>query len=73
MNNDALVSALIKFQAWCEDNGALLSEIKDLERRLDKADSMIIQIDQMLRVPAAEYIPAVRDVFNLVDRYWESA
>lgn len=34
MNNDALVSALVKFQAWCEDNRALLNEIDDLRRQL---------------------------------------
>lgn len=72
MNNDALVSALVKFQAWCEDNRALLNEIGDLEQQLDKADDMIHQIAKVLQSPAGEGVAVVEDALNLIDVYWES-
>lgn len=37
MNTDALLSALLKFQAWCVDNESLLRENSYLQERLANA------------------------------------
>lgn len=44
---------------------------EDIEVRNDeiaKLRKVIQQIDQTLRVPAAEYVPAIGDVFTIIDR-----
>lgn len=70
MNNDALVSALVKFQAWCEDNRDLLADYREMEQQLKRAEKALNQIDLALRIPAAEYVPAIGDVFQMIDGYW---
>ena len=46
----------------------LRAELSGATILLDELTAAIRQIDQMLRVPAAEYVPAIGDVFALIDK-----
>lgn len=37
-------------------------------REVERLRNALREIDQMLRVPAAEYVPAISDVFTVIDR-----
>ena len=43
------------------------SEIRELREKLVKAYGLISDIETTLCVPAAEYVPAIGDVFKLID------
>jgi hypothetical protein len=49
----------------CSDKDA---RIADLTERVHRLGSAINAIDMMLRVPAAEYVPAIQDAFAIIDR-----
>lgn len=38
---------------------------------LIRAEETLRRIDQMLRIPAAEYVPAISDVFAEIDAYFK--
>jgi DUF438 domain-containing protein len=50
--------------AKCQDK----HQNKQLKAELIKANSLIQEIDKTLRVPAAEFVPAIGDVFALIDK-----
>jgi hypothetical protein len=39
------------------------------ERVISKLEQVIEEINQTLQIPAAEYVPAIGEVFNIIDRY----
>lgn len=39
-----------------------------LEARVKELEKLAYEIDMTLRVPAAEYVPAIQDVFTLLDQ-----
>lgn len=45
-----------------------IAEIEQLKVELAKANDLIQEIDKTLRVPAAEYVPVIGDVFTLIDK-----
>ena len=45
------------------------SEILSLIGQLEAAHNVIKEIDQMLQIPAAEYVPAISDVFTVIDKF----
>jgi hypothetical protein len=47
----------------------LENALGDVEARVEKLEALIRDIDYTLRVPAAEYVPAIRDVFKLIDEW----
>src|SRR5262245_1229564 len=53
------------FTAAREGDSALHEQAALTIRRLRE---LVQKIDSVLRVPAAEYIPAIQDAFNLIDR-----
>jgi hypothetical protein len=48
---------------------ALAQEIVQLAKERDEALTLVQRIDEALRVPAAEYVPAISDVFTMIDYY----
>lgn len=40
----------------------------DLEAKVKKYREVIKEIDLHLRIPAAEYVPAIRDIFRIIDK-----
>jgi hypothetical protein len=51
--------------AAMDDMGAAMLRA---EARADAAEKLVREIDRTLRVPAAEYVPAIQDVFTMIDR-----
>lgn len=45
--------------------------VKPLLDKLEEAVKVIDRIDKTLRVPAAEYVPAISDVFTIIDEFLE--
>lgn len=39
-----------------------------MQERINALEDLIRTIDSTLRVPAAEYVPAIQDVFELIDQ-----
>jgi len=42
----------------------------DALEALKDAGETLRRIDHMLRIPAAEYVPAISDVFEEIDKYF---
>ena len=38
------------------------------EDKIDRLTQALLYVDYTLRVPAAEYVPAIGDVFNIIDK-----
>lgn len=38
------------------------------KNRIDQLEAALTAIDHTLRIPAAEYVPAIGDVFTIIDR-----
>jgi hypothetical protein len=43
-------------------------KLKRAEARVDQLERALEAIDHMLRIPAAEYVPAIGDVFTIIDK-----
>lgn len=55
--------------AWLMNNAlTIAAALDDAERELKRLRGTLREIDQTLRIPAAEYVPAIGDVFNIIDR-----
>lgn len=50
-----------------ENKARQFNAVRDLLDKHDRLESTIKVIDKTLRVPAAEYVPAIQDVFKLID------
>lgn len=48
------------------------NEISNLTKALSVAVSKLDEIDKALRVPAAEYVPAISDAFAIIDNSYSS-
>jgi hypothetical protein len=50
-----------------DERDSYQDRVHELEREVTGLRQLIEQIDKTLRVPAAEYVPAIGDVFMLID------
>ena len=46
----------------------LSKKVSELEAEVERLRAAIREIDHTLRVPAAEYVPAIGDAFTIIDR-----
>lgn len=53
--------------AACNDLPLYEAALAEREREIERLLSLIHQIDKTLMIPAAEYVPAIGDVFKLID------
>lgn len=51
----------------CEPLVEMLNATRPLLDEIERLRALIVRIDETLRVPAAEYVPAISDVFALID------
>jgi len=57
-------------QRWDDASPTVIEQQAEIERLrsiLVAKQNLITEIDLTLRVPAAEYVPVIRDVFDLID------
>lgn len=55
-------------EAVCLSHERLRAELHGAEVVIEDFKRLLHQIDLTLRVDAAEYVPAIRDVFTLIDK-----
>lgn len=67
-----LYAGLCALDNACDPSLSYL-EFKPELREPAKAAQLIDRIDQALRVPAVEYVPAIGDVFTLIDEFRKNA
>lgn len=65
MDYNALISALLKFQAWCDDNESLLRENSELQEKLDKAK----RINEALRLALGPFAAVGRQTQDDLEDY----
>lgn len=52
-----------------DPHGQRRHEIRKLTEKVVRLQTLVDQVDQMLHIPAAEYVPAIVDVFELIDQF----
>lgn len=71
------IAKALRLEVWSyeelvEKVSDLLAERDRLAARCKAMEEVVERIDQTLRVPAAEYVPAIGDVFTIIDE-WRAA
>lgn len=57
-----------KIRRLCLSHERLRAELVGTEIMLKEAQDALKQINTMLTIPAAEYVPAIGDVFTVIDK-----